>query len=89
MEHLPFVRHCGGTKIKKTSRGLHAVWETDREKGIVGDNRSGSRELEKRISSSSGKGLSWILKNKKYLFLQREEVVPKGGMACAKTMELW
>lgn len=39
---------------------------------------------QERISSSSGKGLSWILENKRYLYLQREEVVPKEGMVCAK-----
>lgn len=32
--------------------------------------------------------LSWILENKKYLFLQREEGVPEGGNDICKTMEL-
>lgn len=51
------VLTSGGTK-SKPSRSLLAVWETDREKAIVGENCWGSRDLEKRISSSLGKGLS-------------------------------
>lgn len=58
----------GDTKVKKLSRGL-LIQETDREKVIVSENCSGS--TEKRVSSSSGKVLSWVLKNEKCLFLQR------------------
>lgn len=72
----------GDTKVKKPSSGLHVVLETDREKAIVSEICSGS--TEKRVSRSSGKVLSGILKNKICLFLQRGEVFQGKGMACAK-----
>lgn len=64
----------GGAKVKKPSSGLHVVLETDREKAIVSELCSGG--TEKRVSSSSGKVLSWTLENKVCLFLQRGEGVP-------------
>lgn len=68
------VLTSGDAKVKKPSGGLHIVLETDREKAMVSEICNGS--TEKRVSSSSGKVLSWILKHKICLFLQRGEGVP-------------